>query len=356
MTEKLTFAAAQRAPIGAGLFAGRHINYRIAARRLLHGALRAGHAVDALLAESGISEHGLHEKEGSISRIELIRLIKAARRHLDDEFLGLTEHRCAPGAFAFMAEIALHCSTLAAVLEQSTRFYRMVTRDLEFRLVVGDDDITLQCMAARPELDPGSFLVDYNLLQWHRMLSWMVGYMIPVKRVELVSADRPGPDRLAYFIRGDWRPCAPINAITISLKYLTLPVIRTKAELSDYFTRGAEGGFVWPDGESSWTANVKARFLHALAHRSSFELDQVAANLNVSGHSLRRHLRHEGSGYQKLLDEFRRDVAIEKLHVQHVSVADVAALLGFSEPRSFTRAFKQWTGVPPSAYVARLAR
>ena len=46
----------------------------------------------------------------------------------------------------------------------------------------------------------------------------------------------------------------------------------------------------------------------------------------------------------------RCDIAIEKLSVQNMSVNDVAVMLGFSEPRSFSRAFKQWSGLPPSAY------
>jgi AraC-like DNA-binding protein len=353
MTRQITFASARSAgeALAPGRFAGPRYDYRDTAERLLRGAQRRGFDIAALLAQAGLAQGVSTASAGSISRITLIRLISSVKKSMDDEFFGLTEHRCRPGSFAFTAEMGLHCTTLGAVIEQSTRLYRLLTDDITLRFQADSERASLQIVVARPDLDPGGFLIDYHLLQWHRMLSWMVGFMIPVKQLDLTSQDEPGPERLAYFIRGDWLAGAKVNAMHLSPRYLTLPVSRTRAELDAYFTKGAEGGFVWPDGESSWTAGVKAKFSQALASGKGFELDRVAASLQVTGNTLRRHLREEGSGYQKLLDEFRRDIAIEKLHVQRSTVAQVAELLGFSESRSFTRAFKQWTGVPPSAYL-----
>jgi AraC-like DNA-binding protein len=50
-------------------------------------------------------------------------------------------------------------------------------------------------------------------------------------------------------------------------------------------------------------------------------------------------------------DEIRRDLAIEYLLISKRNIKDISNALGFSEPRSFTRAFKHWTGVSPSNYV-----
>jgi len=43
-------------------------------------------------------------------------------------------------------------------------------------------------------------------------------------------------------------------------------------------------------------------------------------------------------------------VAIQKLVNERLSVDQVADLVGFTESRSFTRAFKHWTGLTPSEY------
>lgn len=44
------------------------------------------------------------------------------------------------------------------------------------------------------------------------------------------------------------------------------------------------------------------------------------------------------------------DLAIEKLIRGNHSVAMIAEMLGYSESRAFTRAFKQWTGMSPVHY------
>ena len=46
----------------------------------------------------------------------------------------------------------------------------------------------------------------------------------------------------------------------------------------------------------------------------------------------------------------RRDAAIEYLARPDLTLIEIANLLGFSEPSTFHRAFKKWTGVAPGEY------
>ena len=69
-----------------------------------------------------------------------------------------------------------------------------------------------------------------------------------------------------------------------------------------------------------------------------------------SGTTLQRRLQAEGLNYQRLKDEFRRDIAIDLLSVDQLTVAEVAGRTGFQETSAFSRAFKKWTGVSPGAY------
>jgi AraC-like DNA-binding protein len=47
-------------------------------------------------------------------------------------------------------------------------------------------------------------------------------------------------------------------------------------------------------------------------------------------------------------------VAVDKLLHEDARVADLADLLGFTEPSSFVRSFKGWTGYTPKAYKDRV--
>ncbi|MBF6723684.1 helix-turn-helix domain-containing protein, partial [Acinetobacter baumannii] len=64
---------------------------------------------------------------------------------------------------------------------------------------------------------------------------------------------------------------------------------------------------------------------------------------------LRRHLAALGVSYRHLLDEVRLVRAVRYLQA-NLPVQKVAELLGYAEPSNFTRAFRRWTGHPPSHY------
>lgn len=73
------------------------------------------------------------------------------------------------------------------------------------------------------------------------------------------------------------------------------------------------------------------------------DLDGAAAALTMSSRSLRRHLQSEGTTFQRVLDEFRKDLADEYLRSGAMSSKEVAWLLGFSNTDSFRRAYKAWS-------------
>jgi AraC-like DNA-binding protein len=71
-------------------------------------------------------------------------------------------------------------------------------------------------------------------------------------------------------------------------------------------------------------------------------LDRVAAALHVSERTLQRHLRDEGTSFAAVLDDERRDLAAAWLDEGRLSRTEIAYLLGFSQPSSFSRAARRW--------------
>jgi len=76
-------------------------------------------------------------------------------------------------------------------------------------------------------------------------------------------------------------------------------------------------------------------------------IQQLANELGMSSQTLHRRLKESATSYQKIKDNLRREVAIQKLVNEKLSVEQVADIVGFTESRSFTRAFKHWTGLTP---------
>lgn len=84
------------------------------------------------------------------------------------------------------------------------------------------------------------------------------------------------------------------------------------------------------------------------------KLDAVAAKLSLGARTLRRRLNELGTSYQKILDDVRRELAIEYLQTTNLTVQEIAELLGYSEVTNFRRAFMRWVELSPYQYRKQL--
>ena len=63
----------------------------------------------------------------------------------------------------------------------------------------------------------------------------------------------------------------------------------------------------------------------------------------------------EGTSFQVIKDDWRRDQAMLALRQTGLSIQEVALRVGFREATVFIKAFRQWTGMTPGEYRTRLA-
>jgi len=82
----------------------------------------------------------------------------------------------------------------------------------------------------------------------------------------------------------------------------------------------------------------------------------IAAQLDMSDRQLRRELQSAGVRFRGLVERLRRRRAAQLLSETKSSVDQTAFVLGFSDVSAFSRAFKRWYAVPPTAYRANHSR
>ncbi len=81
--------------------------------------------------------------------------------------------------------------------------------------------------------------------------------------------------------------------------------------------------------------------------------EHIAARLNITSRTLRNQLRRLGTSYLTILNSLREQIAKTDLDRSSKSISEVAADVGYSDTRSFRRAFKKWTGMTPGEYRTR---
>lgn len=84
-------------------------------------------------------------------------------------------------------------------------------------------------------------------------------------------------------------------------------------------------------------------------------LAEVARSLAMSTRTLQRRLGAENKRYKDILNHTREALARHYLTSSSMSPAEISLLLGYDDPNSFYRAFRQWTGSTPDA-VRRQAK
>ncbi|HUN42998.1 MAG TPA: AraC family transcriptional regulator [Acetobacteraceae bacterium] len=81
----------------------------------------------------------------------------------------------------------------------------------------------------------------------------------------------------------------------------------------------------------------------------------IAHALGMSERTLHRRLAEEGTSFQGLVDETRRELAENYLVRRDLSLAAVAYMLGFRDQGSFFRAAQRWLSMTPTQYRQRTA-
>lgn len=76
-------------------------------------------------------------------------------------------------------------------------------------------------------------------------------------------------------------------------------------------------------------------------------LEELAAYMNVSPRTLQRKLQAEGTGFQKIAEGHRKELAQRLINTKKYTVNEVAYMIGYTDSSVFRRAYKRWTGKTP---------
>jgi AraC-like DNA-binding protein len=144
---------------------------------------------------------------------------------------------------------------------------------------------------------------------------------------------------------------APGTAVAFDAATLARPVLHANPALFPLFEQHAAALLTQlPTHQPPTLAErVRGEIVRQLKGEAP-TLAAVADHLHLGMRSLQLKLKNTGHTYQQLLDGVRRDLAQRHLREPHLSITDVAFLLGYSEPSVFVRSFKKWTGQTPGAF------
>ena len=316
---------------------------------LLTAAKKHGLNQQSLLDAANLSSELLVHPHVRITPIQLSQLMQAIWCAADDEYLCLGSQPSKHGIFSMMAKQVLESINLRQVYRRGVHFYNLVTAATSFRFQESNDCARFCIALTQPEKDQDHVLIDFLLLLWHRFPSWLIGQKIPLLRVGFCHPKPAHFEEYRLMFACDIYYGQEENYLEFDKTCLNAAIVQTQQSLSAYLRRCPLDWFQRQSYFDIYTRKV----IDALEQSSdikSVNMLHVASGLHMTTRTLRRKLLEEGTNFQQLKDNIRRDIAIHYLSRPDMSIATIGQMLGFCEAGAFTRAFKNWTSMAPSTY------
>jgi AraC-like DNA-binding protein len=315
----------------------------------LERAARLGVPREELLQDARLHEEQLRDPDARVPRSAIVRLWRAVGARVPDSTLGLRY-----GAEVRLRELGLVGYTMAssrtvgAALTRLTRYDRIVSETLAVTLDPRDDATWVR-VDVEPELRAFRLAADFRLAVLLAGCREIAATPFAPLAVQLPYRRPADVHEYERFFRAPLEFGALGTAFLLRNEDLACPVRSSDETLTGYLDRLAEQTLSALGGQDTLRDRVRAVLFTELSEGVP-SLERIGRSLGMSGRTLQRELRQEGTTFAAVLAALRRDMARPLLRDGQLAVAEVGFLLGYQDPRAFQRAFRRWSGQSPRAF------
>lgn len=318
------------------------------ARRLLSLWKEQRYDSERLLRRSGISRELLTSHSGRLTQSQFSSFFRSAAIIQRDESWGLCPSSVPVGTFTMICRAAIAQPTLGRVLSAGLANYRVVTRDFVARVTTNASLARVTLRDVIPDSDARRQFHATFMFFLYSLMCWTTEKRIPLRAVHFVFPASETSDELARAFRAPVSYNCEQTELIFETRSLRLLNVQD-AESCDQLLAQCPGALAVAFDDKSNTTERVRRFLRTnIVEQNS--LQDTATHLHTSVATLRRRLVEDGTNFQKLKDEVRRDISINLLVETNLRLEDLAGRVGFLEVSAFHRAFRRWTGCAPSDY------
>ena len=320
-------------------------------RVLVATAVEQGAEPAALFANTNMTPEMLANPETRISYLEYAAFVRNALRATKNPALGLDVgcniHFPQMGALG----LALMSSPTAGdALQASIRYARLLSPALDFAMQVDADRGTFTVREVLPLAPYHVFATEMVLAAFYGQGSALIGGPLPIRCARFTFPAPAYAERYRQLLHAPVFFDQDVSQAEFDASALAQVVPHADpatAKLAEQIC--AQLSLAHAPGEGLMD-QVRHLLLRTPARPP--DLEALARTLQTSTRSLRRALQEMGSSYHELLDDCRRRRAEEWVRATPMTFEEIGERVGFSNARSFRRAFKRWTGATPIQYRA----
>jgi AraC-like DNA-binding protein len=317
-------------------------------RAQILGLERLGYDRARLLAAAGIGAAELDDPDARFPYDVAGRVLREARAQRPLSHIGLRIAAHVPfGSYDLIDYLVFSSETVAEGLASMARYFDTVTQAVTLHLEAAGDAVRFEVREACGDARAHRFACEYTVGITARRVREGTRGRCTVLHASFLHPGDSGPELetllgFPIFFDDAW------SGFAISRADAELPFERRDPLLHRLLEDHARHLGTRIPAVGAFADDVRRVIAEVFAHGDA-PIAAVARRLGASPRTLQRRLREEGTSYQRLLDEMRCEAARRHLSDSSLAIADVAYLLGYSEPSAFVRAFRRWTGRSPAA-------
>lgn len=311
---------------------------------------QALHQYECSLADSSVVQSlfgGAPPSSGFIDQASCSLLWTEATQLADDPFFGMRIHRLFnPTSLNAIALTSQASVTLGAALNNLIRFFPIATTQVRIEPRQSEGGLALALRAlGEPHVQHVEAVIGYICRLLNQLDHDNLGFL------KCVTLNRSDADELEQCSRLLGCPVMAGGegwSLIVDEQLLPRPLASADAFLLPRFVEAMED--LLANMPSNDLVEQVKRRIQVLLGSGDMSEERVAVPMNISPRHLRRKLSMEGTSYEQLVDEVRKEGAIRMISQGQLSLTSIAYELGFLDPSSFTRAFRRWTGMSPTAF------
>lgn len=306
-----------------------------------------------LFPELGLDYAALNDPDARFPQDGMTRLWLRAVELSGNPAIGLNMAKVVrPASFHVVGYALMSSRTLKEGFARLVRYQRIIAEgaDLSFRATPEGYALILAIHGDR--LPPARQSAEASMAYSLAFCRWMTGR--PINPLEIRFQGPPPVDMEPY--RQVFQAPLRFNSEHYALLFdradmeTLLPTANESlAQLHDRFAGEYLARF-----SGSRVTHQARQVLCRLLPQGEPKREVVASTLHLSQRTLQRRLQEEGTSFQQLLDDTRRELAGQYLAQPNLTLLEIAYLLGFADPSNFFRAFRRWFDATPGEYRARL--
>lgn len=311
--------------------------------------------VAALFRAAGLDLALLGEPAARLSIDDVSRLWELAVERSGKPHLGLSRALAvAHGNPGVMRYAMLACPTLRAALQLLVRYMNVLSNATTSALTDTAEGGWFALGHQGGERPVPRQRVEFGMLTVLTNCDWLTGRELTALAIDFVY---PAPADHRPYQQAFGCPLRfgqPANRVLLRPADLALPLPARDAAMATLHERLVKDELERLEGLS--TSHRARRILADALATAEPRREQLAAALKISERTLQRRLQAEGTSFQQLLDDTRRELAQQYLRRPGSSLKQVAAQLGFEDPSNLQRACRRWFGESPGQYRARFSQ